>query len=298
MWRNDRDRHDDPFTPAQETRRLSRDEYDRPRYGSPPAEPRVPKTENRWGPQDVPRTARHPNSPEQPGRWDSFAHGQTPSQPSAGVERWRENPREHAPQPPAGSPAGVDRRHDNPREHPAQAPARSPAPIERWQDNPPEHRRREQRDIDSLRVHELMTRRVSSVHPASSVERAARLMEECDCGALPVVGDDGVLVGIVTDRDIVVRVVARGRDVRNAIVADCMSERVVACYANESVAECMHQMARHRVRRMPIVDERGRLVGIVSQGDLARHAFHRPVRDERDAMLDVVGAVSEPRSYR
>jgi CBS domain-containing protein len=98
----------------------------------------------------------------------------------------------------------------------------------------------------------------------------------------------------VTDRDIVIRIVARGRDVRNAIVADCMSERVFACYAEESVPECMGQMARHRVRRMPIVDARGRLVGIVSQGDLARHASHRSLDHERDAMIDVVGAVSEP----
>jgi CBS domain-containing protein len=116
---------------------------------------------------------------------------------------------------------------------------------------------------------------------------------------LPVVGDNGVLVGIVTDRDIVLRLIARGRDVRNAIVADCMSERVVACYAHESIAECMRQMARHRVRRMPIVDERGRLVGIVSQSDLARHASANPVSHERDAMIDVVGALSEPpQSYR
>jgi CBS-domain-containing membrane protein len=87
--------------------------------------------------------------------------------------------------------------------------------------------------------------------------------------------------------------------VRTAIVADCMSERVFACYAHESVAECMGQMSRHRVRRMPIVDARGRLVGVVSQADLARHALHRPVSEERDAMIDVVGTVSEPpSSYR
>jgi CBS domain-containing protein len=179
------------------------------------------------------------------------------------------------------------------------APVRPPAGVERWQPDPRENQRREQPHIDSIRVHELMTTRVSSVHPASSVERAARLMEDCDCGALPVVGDNGVLVGIVTDRDIVLRVVARGRDVRNAIVADCMSERVFACYAEESVADCMRQMARHRVRRTPVVDDRGRLVGIVSQGDLARHASQRPAGDGRDAMIDVLGAVSEPlHSYR
>ncbi len=148
--------------------------------------------------------------------------------------------------------------------------------------------------LDELRVHEIMTRRVTSVHPATSVERAARLMEECDCGALPVVGDNGVLVGIVTDRDVALRVVARGRDARSAIVADCMTERVFACYANETVAECMRQMARHQIRRMPIVDERGRLAGIIAQGDLARHAGHHPVHEERRALAEVVCAVSEP----
>lgn len=139
-----------------------------------------------------------------------------------------------------------------------------------------------------------MTRRVTSVHPATPVERAARLMEECDCGGLPVVGDNGVLVGMVTDRDIALRVVARGRDARNAIVADCMTERVFACYADELVAECMRQMAYHQVRRMPIVDERGRLVGILSQGDLARHAGHHPVPEEQRALTEVVSAVSQP----
>jgi CBS domain-containing protein len=254
MWGNDRDRPDDPDTPARETRRLARDEYDRPRYGSAPPAADVRRAENPWGPRVEFSHERHPGGPEPAGRWDSFAQGQ--------------------------------------------APGRYPAVAERPRPDTRETHRREQPDIDGIRVHELMTRRVSTVHPASSVERAARLMEDCDCGALPVVGDNGVLVGVVTDRDIAIRVVARGRDVRNAIVADCMSERVFACYADESVAECMRQMARHRVRRMPVVDDRGRLVGIVSQSDLARHASHRPVTRERDAMIDVVGAVSEPHSYR
>jgi CBS domain-containing protein len=150
------------------------------------------------------------------------------------------------------------------------------------------------RPLDDVRAHEFMTKRVASVHPATSVERAARLMEECDCGALPVVGDNGVLVGMVTDRDITMRIVARGRDVRHAIVADCMTERVFACYANESIAECMRQMARHQVRRVPIVDERGRLVGILAQGDLARHVGHHPVPEERRALTHVIAALSEP----
>jgi CBS domain-containing protein len=119
-------------------------------------------------------------------------------------------------------------------------------------------------------------------------------MDECDCGALPVVGDNGVLIGMVTDRDITIRVVARGRDVRNAIVADCMTDHVYACYAHESIAECMRQMAHHQVRRMPIVDDRGRLVGIVAQGDLARHSAQHAAADERRAVAQVVGEVSRP----
>jgi CBS domain-containing protein len=111
-----------------------------------------------------------------------------------------------------------------------------------------------------------------------------------------VVGDNGVLVGIVTDRDIVLRVVARGRDARNALVADCMTERVVACYGEESVAECMRQMAQHQVRRLPIVDQRGHLVGILAQGDLARHARNHPNDEDHRALTTVVAAVSQPAS--
>jgi CBS domain-containing protein len=148
-------------------------------------------------------------------------------------------------------------------------------------------------NADSMRVHEIMTPEVTSVHPQTSVEQAARLMQECDCGALPVVGDNGVLVGIVTDRDIALRIVARGGDSRNAIIADCMTPRVFACYANELLVECMQQMARHQIRRVPIVDDRGRLVGVLSQGDLARYAAQRSP-EQKQAVADVVSAVSEP----
>jgi CBS domain-containing protein len=207
MWRHHRERPDDPPSGELETQRLARDEYDRPRYGSPSAELREP--------------------PRRSGRHDA-------------------------------------------------------------------QRGRDERRLDQVRAHELMTHRVASVHPATSVQRAARLMEECDCGALPVIGDNGVLVGMVTDRDIAIRIVARGRDARSALVADCMTERVFSCYANESVTECMRQLASHQVRRMPIVDDRGRLVGILAQSDLARHAAHHAAPDERRELTHVVSAVSEP----
>ena len=241
MWRNERDRRDDPRTQDSETQRLSRDEYDRPRYGS---------THQGYG--------QRPNEPE-------WVH------------------RDHAPDDQRGA-----WKHTAPT---ANEPIGTPPGQRNDQGDYPQRGRPH---LDEVRVHELMTRRVTSVHPATSVERAVRLMEECDCGALPVVGDNGVLVGMVTDRDIAIRVVGRGRDARTAMVADCMTERVFACYAHESMAECMRQMARHQVRRMPIVDDGGRLVGIIAQGDLARHAGQHPVHEERRALTEVVCAVSQP----
>jgi CBS domain-containing protein len=241
MWRPDRDRPDDPRTRERETQRLARDEYDRPRYGSPPSG---------VGARMEPA-------------WDRNAPGPHHSGGDSGA--WSND-----------APPGV---FDRPaHEHPG-APAQDYG---------------RPREVEDIRVHELMTRRVTNVHPATSVERAARLMEDCDCGALPVIGDNGVLIGMITDRDIAIRIVARGRDARNAIVADCMTERVFACYADESVTECMRQMALQQVRRMPIVDDRGRLVGIVAQSDLARHAGHHAVAHERRALTETVCAVSQP----
>jgi CBS domain-containing protein len=119
-------------------------------------------------------------------------------------------------------------------------------------------------------------------------------MMEHDCGALPVVDRDGRLIGMITDRDITMRLVARGMDARRARVGDCMTEEAFACHAYDSIESCMRTMSRHQVRRIPIVDDRDRVIGIVSQSDLAQHAGHHPGRGERRAMADVLCAVSAP----
>ena len=272
MWRNDRERPDDPQTRERETQRLSRDEYERPRYGSAPQQP---QQHRQTGPSYeratwsyTPRPGAfvagvHRNNGQ---RFPNVAH-----QPEPRPQRSQPQP-QHQPIHPAHEPQGQQQRAQQHFGREALPP----------------------RSLDDIRAHDLMTRRVATVHPATSVERAARLMDECDCGALPVVGDNGVLIGMVTDRDIAIRVVARGRELRNAIVADCMTDRVIACYADEPVSECMRQMARHQVRRIPIVDDRGRLVGIVAQGDLARHAGEHRIADEPRALAQLVSAVSEP----
>ena len=161
MWRNDRDRPDDPRTQEQETERLSRDEYDRPRYGSPQSQ-----------------------------------YGERPGEPTVNDGAVTRDDGHAARQP---DDAPIDARR-----------VRAEAEALAYTGQRPEPMRR----LEQVRVHELMTRRVASVHPASSVERAVRLMAECDCGALPVLADNGVLVGIVTDRDIALRIVGRGREAR------------------------------------------------------------------------------------
>jgi len=144
------------------------------------------------------------------------------------------------------------------------------------------------------RVADVMTGDVCTIHFSDSVENAARAMVRRDCGALPVVNDGGRLIGMITDRDIVTRIVARGLDPRRARVDECMSDQVFACYEEDLIESCMWLMSRHQVRRIPVVDDRDRVVGIVSQADLARHAGAFPEHGERRAFADVMCAVSEP----
>ena len=144
------------------------------------------------------------------------------------------------------------------------------------------------------RAGDVMTSDVCTIHYSDSVENAARAMVRRDCGALPVVNDSGRLIGMITDRDIVTRVVARGLDPRRARVDECMSDQVFTCYEDDLVESCLWLMSRHQVRRIPVVDDRDRVVGIVSQADLARHAGAYPGRGERRAFADVMCSISEP----
>ncbi len=119
-------------------------------------------------------------------------------------------------------------------------------------------------------VSDIMTRDVRFIAPGDKLQRAAQIMSELDVGALPVC-DGERLVGMVTDRDIIVRGTAAGHAPGEACVADVMTERVCWCFEDQPLDELMRQMADSQVRRIPVVsrDEPRRLVGIVALGDLA-----------------------------
>ena len=118
------------------------------------------------------------------------------------------------------------------------------------------------------RVRDVMTPTVQSVELRTTILEAAQVMRDSDVGSLPVIGDEGTPVGVVTDRDITVRGVASGKDPATTKVVEVFSSDLVSVDPEESLDEALRLMAEHRVRRLPVI-EGGRLVGVVAQADVA-----------------------------
>jgi len=119
-----------------------------------------------------------------------------------------------------------------------------------------------------MKIRDVMTRNVQLINPGDTIQSAARLMAECDCGVLPVADGDR-LVGMITDRDIAVRGIGEGKG-PHARVRDAMTAEVKYCFDDEDTGHVADNMAAIQVRRLPVMDRNKRLVGIVSLGDLAR----------------------------
>ena len=119
-------------------------------------------------------------------------------------------------------------------------------------------------------VRDVMTGSPTTCGPTATVVDAAKVMALEDVGPVPIV-DGGKLVGLVTDRDIIVRAVAEGRDVTSTTVQDVASKDLVTVAPDEDLDRALQLMAKHQVRRIPVV-EGDRIVGIVSQADVARAA--------------------------
>ncbi len=136
-----------------------------------------------------------------------------------------------------------------------------------------------------MRISEAMTRNVCIANPDQTIRDAAKQMAEIDAGALPV-GKDDRLVGMITDRDIVVRGVAAGKS-PTAKVGDVMSKEVLYCFEDEDVEEVARNMADAKLRRLPVLNRDKRLVGIVSLGDIA-------LADGPDTSGEALCAISSP----
>lgn len=135
------------------------------------------------------------------------------------------------------------------------------------------------------RVHETMTADPRSISPSDSIVEAARLMRDEDIGSLPVT-EDGRLVGMLTDRDIAVRVIAEGMRPETTTVGEVFSHDPVATQPDQNLDEALHLMAQHQVRRLPVV-EADRLVGILAQADVA-------LEESEKKTGELVESISQP----
>ena len=118
-----------------------------------------------------------------------------------------------------------------------------------------------------MQISEIMSSNVQLANPDQSIREIAQIMAECDCGAVPV-GDNDRLVGIVTDRDLAVRAIAAGKG-PDTPVREVMSRGVLYCYDDEDTDDVASNMADIKVGRLPVLNAKKRLVGIVSLGDIA-----------------------------
>lgn len=117
---------------------------------------------------------------------------------------------------------------------------------------------------------DIMTRDPVCCSPKDTAKKAAELMKQEDIGPLPVVEtESGKLVGIVTDRDLVLNILARGLDASNTRVAEAMTRDPIRCKQEEAIEEALEKMSTYQVRRLPVVDDEDRILGIIAQADIA-----------------------------
>jgi CBS domain-containing protein len=136
------------------------------------------------------------------------------------------------------------------------------------------------------KVGDVMTARPRCVAPDTPLSQVAQLMEAEDVGAIPVLDDDRV-AGMITDRDIVVRAIAKEKDPRGMATAEIASGDVVTVGPDHDLSDALRLMAQHQVRRLPVVDHENQLVGVVSQADVAL--------EERDRSVgEMVAEISKP----
>jgi CBS domain-containing protein len=123
-----------------------------------------------------------------------------------------------------------------------------------------------------MKVSEVMTQEVRSIHPQRGLPEAALVMRKYDLGCLPVT-QGKKLVGIVTDRDLALRAIGEGRDLATSLIDDVMTKTVVYVYDDQEVEEAIRLMSTAQVRRLPVLNREGKLVGILALADLALDGF-------------------------
>ena len=148
-----------------------------------------------------------------------------------------------------------------------------------------------------MRIQDVMSHPPVTCPKSSTLDHAARLMWEFDCGVIPVVDDDGRLAGIITDRDICMAAYTQGRLLAAIPITTAMASHVVASRASDPVEQVEQLMRDNQIRRLPVVDQDGRPIGIVSMNDLARLAARAKKSAVDRDLVKTMAAVCQPRGH-
>ncbi len=137
---------------------------------------------------------------------------------------------------------------------------------------------------------EVMTKKPTCCLPTDAASKAALLMKNENVGSIPVIESEQTkkLIGIVTDRDLALLIVAQGRDTKSTKVADVMTQKIVTCRAADDVQKALDAMSEFQLRRIPVVDENGQIIGIISQADVATRV------DQPEETAEMVKEISQP----
>jgi CBS domain-containing protein len=143
--------------------------------------------------------------------------------------------------------------------------------------------------MNTKKCRDVMTEDLVFCTPGDTVSKVAQLMKREDIGPVLIVDNEQskTLVGIVTDRDLAIKVVGEGRDPQNTRVEDVMTRKLITCHADDNIENAMKAMAQYQLRRIPVVGENMKLVGIISQADVATRV------DEPEKTAEVVREISQ-----
>lgn len=146
-----------------------------------------------------------------------------------------------------------------------------------------------------MQVQEVMTPNPKCVNKSTPLQTVAELMVDCDCGGVPVCDQQtGKLVGFVTDRDIVCRTLAKGLDPLEMIAQDAMTSIVYSVSPTATLDECIQLMEQHKIRRLPVTDQQGKLLGIITVADIASRAVPKQP-DMVEYFEEAIEEISQPK---
>ena len=150
-----------------------------------------------------------------------------------------------------------------------------------------------------MNIQEIMSKPAVTCHSNDTLNTAARLMWEHDCGALPVVDDEGGTIGMITDRDICMAAYTQGSPLHSIEVSQAMAREVFSCRIKDSLETAEQLMSEKQVRRVPVVNGDNRPVGVLSLNDIARHATVSRKKNGLDhEVTQTLAAICRPRAER